>query len=90
MILNADNDPTLTILCGWYGYACENLIKHCLAVEPTPFLRKTILEFSHDWHLNYQRYRTYLESIPIVIAAIRATVSSFAGDRKSTALLTDI
>jgi len=87
----ADNVPIpVTILLG-YEYACENLIKHCSASTPTPFLRKTILEFSHDsnWQLKHQRYQSYLESIPIVIAAIRATVSPSAGYHYPITLLID-
>lgn len=70
-----------------YPHVQENLVKHCLAAAPTAVLRNAIQEFSHDPHAVNPKSREYLESTPMVLAAIQATVRSLAG-HESIILLT--
>jgi hypothetical protein len=66
------------------------MIEHCSAAAPTVALRNAILEFPHDSYLQHQRYEAYLESTPMVIAAIRATVSPYTPYVNKIKLLIDI
>ena len=72
-----------------YPHIQENLIKHCSAAAPTPGLRTAIQGFSHDPHAVNVHPREYLESIPMVLTAIRATVSSSSRDHELLASLTE-
>ncbi|KIM36067.1 hypothetical protein M413DRAFT_449396 [Hebeloma cylindrosporum] len=56
-----------------YPHVQENLVKHCSVAAPTPGLRNAIQEFSHDPLAVNPKSKQYLESTPMVVAAIRAT-----------------